>query len=113
MIRKNGQLEVTRKQFVLGGAALAATVMLTKLAGNHQSTETTYVAMHWYEVVQDVERPDVWHVNLFSGTVRGDLSRATLDERRTMTGKDANSIKRDLEFPWRIQELDGHQEQSF
>lgn len=112
MALEAGRLKVTRKQFMLGGGALAVTALLLRFVGARQTGESMGDS-RWYEVVQDQEKPSLWHVNLFSGEALGDLSRATLIQRRAHSGNDVASIKRDMEFPWRIQKLDGHKEQSF
>lgn len=103
---------VTRRQLVLGGATLGGAFLLSGFAGKTNQAEAA-AAEYWYEIVQDLKDPSLWHLNLFGGNVRGDLSRSTLVEHFTRTGEGVDSIKHGLEFPWRIQGLDGHKEQSF
>ena len=104
---------VSRKQFILGGFAVLGLGFIAKSVLVQFHRKDDFGGENWYEVVQDMRRPEVWHINLFSGPVRGDLHKAVLVRRWSEQTKGPSAIKRGLEYPWRVQYLDGPQEQSF
>ncbi|GEM_PF-6665666 len=104
-------IRASRRQVVLGSLATAGAAIL---AGRFIfGRERRVPGYHWYEVVQDVRQLDLWHVNLYAGPVRGDLAKGKLVSRWTRTSDNISTVKHGLENPWRIQYLDGPQEQSF
>lgn len=104
---------VSRKQFMLGGFAVLGLGFIAKSVLAQFRRRDDPGGENWYEVVQDMRRPEVWHINLFSGPVRGDLHKAVLVRRWSEQTKGPSAIKRGLEYPWRVQHHDGPQEQSF
>lgn len=94
------------------GAALAGVGMLVGLPLFRKFAPSQEV--EWYEVVQDAQDPDQWHLNRFSAPSLGDLAAATHHGHEIVEAADAALVMTQLQgVPLRIQYRDGRKEQTF
>jgi hypothetical protein len=103
---------VTRKGFIMGVLGAAGTAVVVALLRGRLGWGDG-AGDYWYEMVQDMYQRGKWHVNLYRGPVRGDLSRGELVEHSVEDGLDVEMVKREAEYHWRVQYSDGRREQSF
>lgn len=102
----------TRRRFLIYGAGALLAGMAIFLGAKYSPLRPGG-GVKWYEVVQDMKEPGQWHVNLYSGPALGDLDKGRLLRHQVVAASQIGEIRGGLEYPARIQFLDGRREADF
>ncbi|MBI4295365.1 MAG: hypothetical protein HY669_04275 [Chloroflexi bacterium] len=104
---------ISRQRFLGYLAGAMGVVLALPLAEGLLRRRSASGNGQWYEVVQDMKDAHSWHINLYSGPALGDLSRGQLLEHRLAQNTSISQVRKQLDYPARIQHLDGRYEQAF
>lgn len=102
------QAPVSRRGFLLRAAQdllpfLGSPMPFIPLAAGKETS-----GKRWYEIVQDMKSPELWHVNLFGARELGDLNHGLLLEHKLFGSNDLALMLDEIAYPLRIQFRNGN-----
>lgn len=114
-MRLDGETQFLSRREVLRRAGLSLGVALGILSLPVLGTALVrynggWCKYRWYEVVQDREDGDKWHVNLFAAPRLGDLEQGEHLGYRVMDSGELERWRQNLLYPARFHFRDGHKE---